>query len=177
MVLIDLTQDDTFVVEDTDEELEELPDIEPQIRRSINTYAVRRRRENVQYVANTDTESDSDFIPARQPGYISENSSSQPINRLPHRPHTPQPDIAEIEAREYDAKLSRSLSTATVDQLNCGVCLFTVRVPHRGKCGHVFCGGCVVGRVRSCPMCRDDWSTYKPVRDRILIEILKDLSN
>ena len=93
-------------------------------------------------------------------------STSRPFVR------PPQIDVPS----EYEATLAANLDTSVLEQFTCAVCLRTVNGPYRGKCGHVFCKPCVVGKLYSCPVCRDDWKVHRPVKDTYLEAALNELS-
>jgi len=124
---------------------------------------------------DTDSESDTDFLPYSVPS----SPPPAPVNRLPHRPRQPSPpELVEVINRaQYQIAIGAKVSSDTMDSLVWTICLVLVRMPFRGKCGHVFCEGCLLGRgVVRCPMCREDWTKDRPLKDLILNKILKDLS-
>lgn len=85
-------------------------------------------------------------------------------------------EIEQIPEETFNQNLSSKLSKETFDSLTCSVCFDTIRVPYKGRCGHIFCKRDAL-RLHQCPNCRVNWHENRPMKDIILSKILKDLSS
>jgi len=108
--------------------------------------------------------------PTRQSSHPRPPTLPTPNTRLPKRPR----DHSDEDSRGYEESVNKKFSKEICDKLTCSVCLSTIYQPVTGSCGHSFCGRCVIDKVSTCPICREDWGRVQPVKNYLLQSILDD---